>query len=135
MYTYVIKEIVRVVDGDTVDVLIDLGFGLCKKERVRVAGIDAPESRTRDLYEKKLGLEAKDWLKEHLYSGDELIIKTEKEGKYGRIIGWLFTEKFSSSINEIMVDKGYAWTYDGGKKKKNFEELKEKRVADGTWIE
>lgn len=135
MYTYVIKEILKIVDGDTIDVLIDLGFGLSKKERVRVAGIDAPESRTRDLYEKKLGLEAKEWLKEHLLSADQVIIKTEKEGKYGRILGWLFTEKYSNSINEVMIDKGYAWTYDGGTKEKNYEELEVKRRSDGTWVE
>lgn len=133
MYTYKIKEIAKVVDGDTIDVIIDLGFGLTKKERVRVAGIDTPESRTRDLYEKKLGLEAKDWLAKQLRRSD-LTIKTEKEGKYGRILGWLFTEEFSKSLNEVMVDKGYAWEYDGGTKEKDFEELKEKRIADGSWI-
>jgi len=134
MYTYKIKEIAKVVDGDTIDVIIDLGFGLTKKERVRVAGIDTPESRTRDLYEKKLGLEAKDWLVKQLRRSD-LTIKTEKEGKYGRILGWLFTEEFSKSLNEVMVDKGYAWEYDGGKKEKDYNELKEKRISDGSWIE
>jgi len=134
MYTYKIKEITKVVDGDTVDVIIDLGFGLTKKERVRIAGIDAPESRTRDLYEKKLGLEAKYWLKEHIEYCDNAIIRTEKEGKYGRILGWLYTDEFSISLNEGMVEKGYAWEYDGGKKEKSFDELKEKRIADKSWI-
>jgi len=135
MYTYKIEEIIKVVDGDTVDVIIDLGFGLTKKERVRIAGIDAPESRTRDLYEKKLGLEAKYWLKEHIEYCDNAIIRTEKEGKYGRILGWLYTDEFSISLNEVMVEKGYAWTYTGSKKDKNFEELKTKRKLNGTWVE
>ncbi len=134
MYTYKIKEITKVVDGDTVDVIIDLGFGLTKKERVRIAGIDAPELRTRDLYEKKLGLEAKYWLKEHIEYCDNAIIRTEKEGKYGRILGWLYTDEFSISLNELMVEKGYSWEYDGGKKEKSFDELKEKRIADKSWI-
>jgi len=133
MYTYKVKEINRVVDGDTVDITIDLGFGLTKKERVRVAGIDTPESRTRDLYEKKLGKEAAAFLESQLQ--DDIIIKTEKEGKYGRMLGWLFKENLGCSINELMIHKGYAWPYDGGKKEKSYEELKEKRIADGSWIE
>ena len=134
MHTYKVKEIVKIVDGDTIDVLIDLGFGLTKKERVRVAGIDAPESRTRDLYEKKLGLEAKEFLKNKLENND-VIIKTEKEGKYGRILGWLYTEDASCSINELMIIKGYAWSYDGGSKEKDYDLLKELRIKDGSWIE
>ena len=135
MYTYKIKEITKVVDGDTLDAIIDLGFGITKKERVRIAAIDAPESRTRDLYEKKLGLEAKHWLKKHVEYCDNVVIKTEKEGKYGRILGWLYTDEFSISLNEVMVEKGYAWTYTGNKKDKNFEELKTKRKSNGTWVE
>ena len=69
MYEYAIKEIVKVVDGDTVDIVIDLGFNLSKKERVRLAGIDTPESRTRDLEEKAMGLEAKDFLTRRLNDG------------------------------------------------------------------
>mgnify|MGYP003624522818 FL=1 len=135
MYTYKIKQITKVVDGDTVDVIIDLGFGLTKKERVRIAGIDAPESRTRDLYEKKLGLEAKSWLKEHIEYCDNVVIRTEKEGKYGRILGWLYTDEFSTSLNEVMVEKGYAWVYDGQSREKDFTKLEIKRKSNGTWIE
>tara|TARA_R110002153_G_scaffold89582_3_gene219234 strand:+ start:18403 stop:18828 length:426 start_codon:yes stop_codon:yes gene_type:complete len=132
MYTYKVKEIVRVVDGDTVDILVDLGFGLTKKERVRVAGIDTPESRTRDLYEKKLGKEAATYLTEQL-DGD-IIIRTEKDGKYGRMLGWLYKEGQEVSIQEDMINRGYGWAYDGGTKEKSYEELKEKRIADGSWI-
>ena len=134
MYTYKIKEITKVVDGDTLDAIIDLGFGITKKERIRIAAIDAPETRTRNLHEKKLGFEAKAWLKKHVEYCDNVIIKTEKEGKYGRILGWLYTDEFSISLNEVMVEKGYAWTY-SGKKDKNFEELEQKRKSNGSWIE
>ena len=82
MYEYKIKEVVRVVDGDTVDILIDLGFDLTKKERVRLAGIDTPESRTKDLEEKELGLEAKDFLERRLSECEKLWVATEKDGKY-----------------------------------------------------
>lgn len=134
MYTYKIKEITKVVDGDTLDAIIDLGFGITIKERIRIAAIDAPETRTRNLHEKKLGFEAKAWLKKHIEYCDNVIIKTEKEGKYGRILGWLYTDEFSISLNEVMVEKGYAWTYTG-KKDKNFEELEQKRKSNGSWIE
>ena len=134
MYTYKIKEITKVVDGDTLDAIIDLGFGITKKERIRIAAIDAPETRTRNLHEKKLGFEAKAWLKKHVEYCDNVIIKTEKEGKYGRILGWLYTDEFSISLNEVMVEKGYAWTY-SGKKDKNFEELEQKRKSNGSWID
>ena len=134
MYTYKIKEITKVVDGDTLDAIIDLGFGITKKERIRIAAIDAPETRTRNLHEKKLGFEAKAWLKKHVEYCDNVIIKTEKEGKYGRILGWLYTDEFSISLNEVMIEKGYAWTYTG-KKIKNFEELELKRKSNGSWID
>ena len=132
MYTYKVKEVLRVVDGDTVDILIDLGFGLTKKERVRVAGIDTPESRTRNLYEKYLGKEAAAFLEEELMFED-IIIKTEKDGKYGRMLGWLYKNGEDISIQERMIHKGYGWSYDGGTKEKSFDELKEKRIADGSW--
>ena len=131
-YEYKVKEVLRVVDGDTIDVLIDLGFGLTKKERVRVAGIDTPESRTRDLYEKYLGKEAAVYLEEELMF-ENIIIKTEKDGKYGRMLGWLYKEGEDISIQERMINKGYGWAYDGGTKEKSYEELRQKRIADGSW--
>ena len=136
-----VVEINRVVDGDTIDVTIDLGFDLFKKERVRVAGVDTPEKRTRDLEEKELGIEATNWLKEKLdgaISGDDdLIIRTELVGgmgKYGRLLGWLYIGDSELSLNEQMIDEGYAWEYDGGTKQKNFEELREIRRAHGTLV-
>ena len=132
-------EINRVVDGDTIDVTIDLGFDLFKKERVRVAGVDTPEKRTRNLEEKELGIHATNWLKKQLedtIAGDEeLIIRTELKGgvgKYGRLLGWLYIGDNNISINEQMIAEGYAWSYDGGTKQKNFEELREIRRQHGS---
>ena len=138
-YNFRVTEIVKVLDGDTIDVLIDLGFDLFKKERVRIAGVDTPEKRTRDLEEKALGIDATNWLKEKLDStiagDDELTIRTELVGgvgKYGRLLGWLYIGDSELSLNEAMITEGYAWAYDGGTKKKDFEELREIRRAHGT---
>ena len=138
-YNFRVTEINRVVDGDTIDVTIDLGFDLYKKERVRVAGIDTPEKRTRNLEEKTLGIDATNWLKEKLAQAitgdDELTIRTELSGgigKYGRLLGWLYIGDGDVSLNEEMIKQGYAWEYDGGTKNKNFEELREIRRTLGT---
>ena len=116
MYEYRVKEVTKVVDGDTVDVILDLGFGLFKKERVRVAGIDSPESRTRNKKENEYGLQAKAYLKGLLSNAEKLYVKTEKDGKYGRMLGWFYCEDFKVSLNEHMITAGYAWSYDGGTK-------------------
>ena len=138
-YNFRVTEINRVLDGDTIDVTIDLGFDLYKKERVRVAGVDTPEKRTRDLEEKALGLDATNWLKEKLESTlageEELTIRTELKGgvgKYGRLLGWLYIGDAEVSLNESMITEGYAWAYDGGTKQKDFEELREIRRTNGT---
>ncbi len=109
---------------------IDLGFDISLTKRIRLAGIDTPESRTTDAYEKKLGLEVKDWLKHRLEGAKDILIKTElpdSTEKYGRIIGHLYINGEVTSINNQMVAEGYAWEYDGGTKKKDFNELIEKR--------
>ncbi len=142
-YNFRVTEINRVLDGDTIDVTIDLGFDLFKKERVRIAGVDTPEKRTRDLEEKALGIDATNWLKKKLEDtiagdGDELTIRTELVGgmgKYGRLLGWLYINEDTLSLNEQMISEGYAWEYDGGTKKKDFEELREIRRANGTLVE
>ena len=141
-YNFRVTEIVKVLDGDTIDVIIDLGFDLYKKERVRIAGVDTPEKRTRDLEEKALGQDATDWMKERLdgaISGeDDLVIRTELDGgvgKYGRLLGWLYIGDDLVSLNEKMIEEGYAWSYDGGTKKKDFQELRDIRVAKGTLTE
>tara|TARA_B100001769_G_scaffold32118_1_gene21049 strand:- start:445 stop:852 length:408 start_codon:yes stop_codon:yes gene_type:complete len=132
-------KINKVVDGDTIDVTIDLGFDLLKKERVRIAGVDTPEKRTRNLEEKALGIDATEWLKTKLNDtikgDDELLIRTELVGgvgKYGRLLGWLYIGESNVSLNEQMISQGYAWEYDGGTKKKDFEELREIRREHGT---
>jgi micrococcal nuclease len=137
-----VTEINRVLDGDTIDVTIDLGFDLFKKERVRIAGVDTPEKRTRDLEEKALGLDATYWMKKKLedtIAGDEeLTIRTELKGgmgKYGRLLGWLYIGEATVSLNEQMITEGYAWSYDGGTKQKNFEDLREIRRSFGTLAE
>ena len=133
-YNFRVTEVARVIDGDTIDVVIDLGFDLYKKERVRIAGVDTPEKRTRDLEEKELGIDATNWLKDQLDSAisgeDDLVIRTELDGgfgKYGRLLGWLYIGDETVSINEKMIAEGYAWEYDGGTKNKNFQELREIR--------
>ena len=134
-------KIDKVLDGDTIDVTIDLGFDLYKKERVRIAGVDTPEKRTRDLEEKELGIHATNWLKEKLegaISGDDdLVIRTELvggTGKYGRLLGWCYIGDAELSLNEQMITEGYAWAYDGGTKQKDFEELREIRRSFGTLV-
>ena len=141
-YNFRVTKINRVVDGDTIDVTIDLGFDLQKKERVRIAGVDTPEKRTRDKEEKALGIDATNWMKEKLNEAlkgdDNLVIRTELVGgvgKYGRLLGWLYIGDEDLSINEQMIAEGYAWEYDGGTKNKNFEELREIRRSQGTLIE
>ena len=141
-YNFRVISIDKVVDGDTIDVTIDLGFDLYKKERVRVAGVDTPEKRTRNLEEKALGLDATAWIKNKLEGAvdgdDDLIIRTELDGgvgKYGRLLGWLYIGDATVSLNEKMIDEGYAWAYDGGTKNKNFEELREIRRNQGTYVD
>jgi micrococcal nuclease len=134
-----VTSITKVLDGDTIDVIIDLGFDLAKSERVRIAGVDTPEKRTRNLEEKALGIDATEWLKNKLEGAidgdDDLIIRTELVGgvgKYGRLLGWLYIGDSDVSLNEQMITEGYAWAYDGGTKQKDFEELREIRRKFGT---
>ena len=130
MYEYNVKKVTGVVDGDTIDVEIDLGFNISFSQRVRLAGIDTPESRTKDLNEKKLGLESKEWLKSKLKDAENIIIKTElpdSSEKYGRILGWLHIKGFDKSLNQMMIDEGYAWGYLGDTKVKDFSALLTKR--------
>ena len=114
MYTYKAK-LDRVVDGDTIDANIDLGFDISIHKRIRLAGIDTPESRTRDLEEKARGLESKDKLIELLGNGD-FVLESKEVGKYGRVLGTLYIDKLN--INQTLVDEGFAVEYWGGKKKK-----------------
>ena len=141
-YNFRVVEVVKIIDGDTADFILDLGFDLYKKERVRVAGVDTPEKRTKNLEEKALGIDATNWLKEKLEGtlagDDELSVRTELvggTGKYGRLLGWLYIGDDSVSLNEQMITEGLAFPYDGGTKVKDFEQLREIRRAHGTLVE
>jgi micrococcal nuclease len=131
MYEYRVKSVIAVVDGDTIDVEIDLGFDISITKRVRLAGIDTPESRTTNKAEKVLGLEVKELLKKKLKEAKQIVIRTEKPDsteKYGRVLGWLYLDGDGQSVNNALVAGGYAWGYMGDAKVKNFEELKAKRA-------
>ena len=133
MYEYYVRKVENVVDGDTIDVLIDLGFDILFQSRVRLAGIDTPESRTKDLKEKTLGLESKEYLKKHLKDAKSVVIKTEKmdsSEKYGRILGWVYVNGDTVSLNDKMINDGYAWGYLGDTKVKDFELLAKIRLKN-----
>ena len=109
----------RVVDGDTCDALIDLGFDTWVKKRIRFMGVDTWESRTRNLEEKKKGLEAKAFTKKLLENSDEgkFALRSHGVGKYGRVLGELFVKGEDKSVNELLKENGHASEYYGGKKK------------------
>jgi micrococcal nuclease len=132
MYEYKCK-IVKVIDGDTADVDIDLGFGVwMKKQRIRFAGIDTPESRTRDLVEKKYGLAAKAYVQTYLPLGSDQTLITEKDatGKYGRILGkfWIYDSRTDAwkILNDMMIEDNMAVPYHG----KSKEEIAEAHIAN-----
>ena len=131
MYEYRVK-VNKVVDGDTVDVDIDLGFGIViKDERVRIMGIDTPESRTRDLEEKKFGLLAKEYLTEKLNTED-IIVTTEvdnEKGKFGRILGWVWCN--GVNINNQMIDEHMAVAYHGQSK----DDIEQQHLANRTILQ
>ena len=112
-------KLVRVVDGDTCDAMIDLGFNTWVKKRIRFYGVDTWESRTRNLEEKKKGLAAKDYVKDLLENSDEgkFVLKSYGVGKYGRVLGELFVKGNETSVNELLKENGHAYEYHGEKKK------------------
>jgi len=133
MFEYYVKSVNKVVDGDTIDVVIDLGFDISFTSRVRLAGIDTPESRTKDLAEKALGLESKKYLADRIKAAKNIVIRTEKinsSEKFGRILGWLYLDGESNSINHEMIEKGYAWGYLGDTKVKDFDALAKARAKN-----
>ena len=134
MFEYRVKQVTKIVDGDTIDVDIDLGFSISYSQRLRLAGIDTPESRTADKFEKTLGLESKEYLKYKFKDAKEVVVKTEKPDsseKYGRILGWVYLDGNAKSVNEQMIEDGYAWGYMGETKVKDFAALAEKRKKSG----
>ena len=132
MYEYRIKKVTKIVDGDTIDAELDLGFNISYTQRIRLAGIDTPECRTLNKAEKALGLEVKKKLGELIANAKVVVIRTEKPDsseKYGRILGWLYLDGAELSVNEALIASGYAWSYLGKTKVKDFEELKAKRAT------
>ena len=111
--------LMRVVDGDTADAMIDLGFNTWVKKRIRFMGVDTWESRTRDLEEKAKGLEAKAYTKHILEDSDEgkFALRSHGVGKYGRVLGELFVKGETKSLNKLLIENGHAYEYEGGKKK------------------
>jgi micrococcal nuclease len=131
MFEYRVKQIIKIVDGDTIDVDIDLGFSISYSQRLRLAGIDTPESRTTDKLEKTLGLESKEYLKYKFKDAKDIVVKTEKPDsseKYGRILGWVYVNGNTKSVNEQMIEDGYAWGYMGETKVKDFDALAKQRA-------
>ena len=112
-------KLVRVVDGDTADAMIDLGFNVWVKNRIRFMGVDAWESRTRNLEEKEKGLAAKAYVKDLLENSDggKFLLKSHGVGKYGRVLGELFVKGHETSVNELLKENGHAYEYHGEKKK------------------
>ena len=134
MFEYRIKQVSKVVDGDTIDVDIDLGFNISYSQRLRLAGIDTPESRTLDRLEKSLGIESKEYLKLKFKESKDIVVKTEKPDsseKYGRILGWVYLDGDTVSINDKMINDGHAWGYMGETKVKDFDALKKARAKSG----
>lgn len=134
MFEYRIKQVTKIVDGDTIDVDIDLGFNISYSQRLRLAGIDTPESRTSDKFEKTLGIESKEYLKYKFKDAKDIVVKTEKPDsseKYGRILGWVYLDGNTKSINEQMIEDGYAWGYMGETKVKDFAALAVQRKKSG----
>jgi micrococcal nuclease len=125
MYEYEIK-VQKVIDGDTIDVLFDVGFNMFREERIRLAGIDTPETASKDKREKSMGNEAKIFAAEWLRGKKTLSANTTKDDKYGRILAKIYDEE-GKCLNEEMVAKGYAWKYDGGTKIKDLDALLEQR--------
>jgi len=132
MYEYKIASVEKVVDGDTVDCTLDLGFGMFCKQRIRLYGIDAPETHSKNLKEKSMGKESKEFLESWLEKNkNNLVIKTFKDDKYGRLLG-VIRESTGEVINDRMVKLGYAWSYDGGTKVKELSQLEELRKSAGS---
>jgi micrococcal nuclease len=129
MYEYAVHSVARIVDGDTVDLIIDCGFGILTKQRVRLDGLDAPETSTRNKAEKALGLESKSFVAEWFKKNTVLTVRTRKDAndKYGRFLASVFSG--SECLNEIMIRDGWAWAYDGGTKTGNLKTLVEARNA------
>ena len=129
MYEYRIIGIPKVIDGDTLDVMFDIGFNVQTLQRCRLKGIDAPESRTTDLNEKAYGIRAKQFVEDWLKRQSKLWGRTTKDDKYGRMLVEIFADSSGTSLNTLMITEGYAWSYLGETKVKDFAALDAVRAA------
>ena len=127
MFEYAIKEVNKIVDGDTVDLSIDLGFSVVYKHRFRLSNIDTPESNSKDPTERILAEDAKRFVSDWFRMNPAVKVKTTKDDKYGRILGEVFALGNEESLNSLMVRLGYAWEYDGNSKTTDVSVLKAKR--------
>jgi micrococcal nuclease len=118
MYEYHVKEIIKIVDGDTVDLVLDLGFSTFVQQRLRLKGIDTPELSSTNESERIIANEAKGYVSVWLINQKKLTVKTFKDDKYGRIIAEIYGDD-SLCLNKILIDNGYAWEYDGSKPRNN----------------
>ena len=109
-------DITRVVDGDTCDVTLHLGFDILYKGRVRLTGIDTPESRTRDLEEKKFGLASKEYFKDWVAKHDSVLVESTEKGKFGRILGRIYSSDMSECYNDKSIEDHHAVPYNGENK-------------------
>lgn len=129
MYEYKIVGIPKVIDGDTLDVVFDIGFKIHTWERCRLLGVDAPESRTTDLKEKQYGIASKQFVEDWLKRQPKLWGRTTKDDKYGRMLVEIYSDTSSVSLNQLMLVEGYAWKYMGEQKTKDFALLDGLRAA------
>ena len=130
MYEYKVS-VVKVVDGDTIDVDIDLGFGMVyKKQRVRMKGIDTPESRTRDLVEKKFGLASKQYFKDWVAQQDYVLVESTEKGKFGRILGRIYNSDMSECYNDKSIEDHHAVPYNG----ENKELVEQQHMDNRIWL-
>ncbi len=109
-------KVLRIVDGDTCDVMLDLGFNFFQKGRVRLVGIDTPESRTRDLTEKKYGLAAKDFFVDWVEKYPHILVESSEKGKFGRILGTLYDPDKKECFNDLIIEANHAVPYSGQSK-------------------
>ena len=128
MYEYIISNVIKVVDGDTIDVIIDVGFNMFRKERIRINRLDTPEMSSSNLEEKKIAVLAKEFVNKWLRSQSTIRIKTIKDDKYGRILGEIYGDD-NICLNDLLLENGLAWDYDGTSKNKDLSILLEKRKS------
>ena len=126
MFEYKINNVNRIIDGDTLELVIDLGFGIHRVEKVRLNRVDTPETSSKNSEEKILGIEAKIYVENWVQNQKSIIIKTVKDDKYGRILADIYGTN-GECLNDLLIKNGFAWEYDGTEKIKNFELLLERR--------